>query len=69
MSTFAVANADTRILLSGSRGQIRAEVQRCMDIGRKCPGSIMAVGNHIPANTPVEDALYYNEVYEALSRR
>jgi len=29
----------------------------------------MAVGNHIPANTPVESALYYNEVYEELCRR
>ena len=32
-------------------------------------GFFMAVGNHIPANTPVENALYYNEVYEELSRR
>ena len=29
----------------------------------------MAVGNHIPANTPVENALYYNEVFEKLRRR
>ena len=64
-----VGNADTRILLGGTREQIRAEVQRCMDIGKKCPGFIMAVGNHIPANTPVENALYYNEVYEELARR
>jgi hypothetical protein len=64
-----IGNADTRILLSGSRDEIRAEVQRCMDIGKKCPGFIMAVGNHIPANTPVANALYYNEVYEELSKR
>ncbi len=64
-----VGNADTRILLSGTKEEIRAEVQRCMDIGKKCPGFIMAVGNHIPANTPVENALYYNEVYEELARR
>jgi len=64
-----IGNADTRILLSGTREEIRAEVQRCMDIGKKCPGFIMAVGNHIPANTPVENALYYNEVYEELCRR
>lgn len=64
-----VGNADTRILLSGTKEQIRAEVQRCMDIGKSCPGFIMAVGNHIPANTPVENALYYNEVYEELSKR
>lgn len=64
-----VGNADTRILLSGSRDEIRAEVRRCMDIGKGCPGFFMAVGNHIPANTPVESALYYNEVYEEMSRR
>ena len=64
-----IGNADTRILLSGTKEEIRAEVKRCMDIGKKCPGFFMAVGNHIPANTPVENALYYNEVYEELSRR
>ncbi|HEY5584400.1 MAG TPA: uroporphyrinogen decarboxylase family protein [Ruminiclostridium sp.] len=64
-----VGNADTRILLSGTKEQIRAEVKRCIDIGKNCPGFFMAVGNHIPSNTPVENALYYNEVYEELSRR
>lgn len=64
-----IGNADTRILLSGTKEEIRAEVKRCMDIGKKCPGFFMAVGNHIPSNTPVENALYYNEVYEELGRR
>ncbi|MCL4553421.1 MAG: hypothetical protein M1305_07745, partial [Candidatus Marsarchaeota archaeon] len=64
-----VGNADTRILLSGSKDDIRAEVERCMNIGKGCPGFFMAVGNHIPANTPVENALYYNEIYEKLSFR
>jgi hypothetical protein len=64
-----IGNADTRILLSGTREAIRAEVQRCMDIGKNCPGFFMAVGNHIPPNTPVENALYYNEVYEELGKR
>jgi hypothetical protein len=64
-----VGNADTRILLLGTKEEIRAEVKRCMDIGKKCPGFFMAVGNHIPANTPVDKVLYYNDVYEELSRR
>lgn len=64
-----IGNADTRILLNGTREDIYNEVKRCMDIGKKCPGYFMAVGNHIPPNTPVENALYYNEVYEKLSRR
>jgi hypothetical protein len=66
---FFIGNADTRILLNGSKADIRAEVERCMTIGRDCPGFFMAVGNHIPANTPVENALYYNECYEELMRR
>lgn len=64
-----IGNADTRILLGGTKDQIRAEVQRCMDIGKKYPGFFMAVGNHIPPNTPVENALYYNEVYKELGKR
>jgi uroporphyrinogen-III decarboxylase len=64
-----VGNADTRILLSGTKESIRAEVKRCMDIGKKYPGYFMAVGNHIPENTPLENVLYYNEVYEELSKR
>jgi uroporphyrinogen-III decarboxylase len=64
-----IGNADTRVLLSGSRAEIRAEVERCMKIGKACPGFFLATGNHIPSNTPVENVLYYFEVYEALSKR
>ena len=64
-----VGNADTRILQYGTRDEIEAEVKRCMDIGKKCPGFFMAVGNHIPDSTPVENALWYNECYERMSKR
>ncbi|MGI5893683.1 MAG: uroporphyrinogen decarboxylase family protein [Candidatus Merdivicinus sp.] len=64
-----IGNADTRILLLGSKEEIRREVKRCMDIGKKCPGFFMAVGNHIPANTPVDHALWYNEFYEEMAKR
>ena len=64
-----VGNADTGILLRGSKAQIRAEVERCISLGRDCPGYFLAVGNHIPPNTPVENALYYNQVYEELGWR
>ena len=64
-----IGNADTRILLLGGKAEIRAEVERCMAIGKGCPGYFLAVGNHIPPNTPVDNCLYYNEVYEELSRR
>ncbi|MCL5995424.1 MAG: hypothetical protein M1546_05130, partial [Chloroflexi bacterium] len=58
-----VGNADTRVLLMGKREAIRAEVERCLVLGKPCPGYFLAVGNHIPPNTPVENALYYNQVY------
>ena len=64
-----VGNADTQILLYGTKEQIRAEVERCMAIGKHCPGFFMAVGNHIPPNTPVENAIYYDEVYKELGLR
>lgn len=64
-----VGNADTRILLQGSKDDIYNEVKRCMEIGKKYPGFFMAVGNHIPSNTPVENAIFYNDVYEELCRR
>lgn len=64
-----VGNADTRILLNGTKEDIYNEVKRCMDIGKKCPGFIMAVGNHIPSNTPVENCLYYNDAFEKLRVR
>jgi hypothetical protein len=64
-----VGNADTRILLSGTKEDIRAEVKRCMDIGKNCPGFFMAVGNHIPPNTPLDSILYYNDAYLEMSKR
>ena len=64
-----IGNADTRVLLLGTKAQIRAEVERCMAIGKGCAGFFLAVGNHIPANTPVDNCLYYNAIYEELARR
>ena len=64
-----IGHADTRILLSGAKAEIRADVERCMAIGKRCPGFFMSVGNHIPPNTPVENALYYQKVCDELSRR
>lgn len=64
-----IGNVDTRALLSGPQETIRAEVERCMKVGKKCPGWFMAVGNHIPSNTPVENALYYDELYRQMGAR
>ncbi|MBQ4353931.1 MAG: hypothetical protein IJC71_03460 [Clostridia bacterium] len=64
-----VGNADTRILLDGDKDDIFREVKRCMDIGKNCPGFIMSVGNHIPANTPVDNCMWYNEFCQQLGKR
>lgn len=64
-----IGNADTRILLSGPESRIRAEVERCMAAGKNCPGYFLAVGNHIPPNTPVNHALAYERAYRELCRR
>ena len=64
-----IGNADTRVLKYGTKDDIYAEVKRCMGIGKKCPGYFLAVGNHIPPDTPVDNALYYNDAYVKMSRR
>jgi len=64
-----IGNADCRVLSFGSKEEIAAEVQRCMDLGRGCPGYFFAVGNHIPHNVPVENAEYCMRVYRELRRR
>ena len=64
-----IGNADTNVLLRGTRDDIEAEVRRCMDIGKRHPGFILSVGNHIPPNTPVDNALWYDEAYRRLSKR
>lgn len=60
-----VGNVDTRVLLDADPRAVEAEVARCMAIGKDCPGFILAVGNHIPPNTPVEAALVYEAAYRA----
>ena len=64
-----IGNADTRIVMFGSREEIHAEVKRCMDIGKKCPGFFMAIGNHISPGSSIDNLLYYNECYEKMSKR
>ena len=59
-----VGNTDSRALLSGGKEEIEAGVRRCIEIGKDCPGYFLIVGNHIPPNTPVESAFYYNEMYK-----
>jgi uroporphyrinogen-III decarboxylase len=64
-----MGNADTRILTFGTKDQVRAEVKRCLDLGRSCPGFFFAVGNHIPPNVPIENAEACIEAYLEMRKR
>jgi len=50
---------DARTLTFGTREQIKAEIDATLPLAKQCKGFIWAVGNHLPANIPVENALYY----------
>jgi len=64
-----VGDVDVRILQLGTREDIRKEVQRTMDIGKKYPGYIFCTGNHIPPNVPVDNVIYYNDCYLEMRNR
>jgi len=50
---------DCRTLTFGTHTEIQAEVDATLRIARECPGFMFAVGNHIPSNVPVGNALFY----------
>lgn len=60
---------DCRTLTFGTKEQVEEEVRRSFEVGKKCPGFIIAVGNHIPSNVPVEMGLFYLELVEKLRDR
>ncbi len=64
-----IGNADTRILTFGGRQEVYDEVKRCLDLGRDCPGYFFAVGNHIPANVPIENADACMDAYIQMRKR
>lgn len=55
------SKVDARTLTFGSAEQIRAEIDATIPLAMRCPGFMFAVGNHIPSNVPVENALLYME--------
>ena len=64
-----VGNIDCRALTFEDKDAIEAEVKRCYDTAGRCPGFFYAVGNHIPYNVPVENALYYYECIRRYGKR
>jgi hypothetical protein len=68
-SHVVIGNIDTRILQYGSPDEIRAEVKRCADLGRDCPGYFFAVGNQIPYTVPIPSVECYLEAIRQYGRR
>lgn len=64
-----IGNIDSRILQYGSPDEIRADVRRCADLGRDCPGYFFAVGNQIPYTVPIPSVECYLEAIEEYGRR
>lgn len=64
-----IGNIDSRILQFKGPNEIRAEVKRCADIGRECPGFFFAAGNHIPYTVPISSVECYLEAVEEYGRR
>lgn len=53
------SKVDCRTLTFGTKDDIQAEVDATLPLARRCPGFVFAVGNHIPSNVPVDNALWY----------
>ena len=53
------SKVDARTLTFGSLAQIQAEIDATLPLAKQCAGFIFAVGNHIPSNVPVQNALFY----------
>jgi hypothetical protein len=60
---------DCRTLTFGTKDDIERELRRALEVTRECPGFVLAVGNHIPANVPLENLVYYFERVDELGRR
>lgn len=48
----------TTMALKGKQ-EIQAEIDATLRLARQCPGFVFAVGNHLPANIPPENGLFY----------
>ena len=53
------SKVDCRTLTFSTREAIQREIDETLTLAKNCPGFMFAVGNHIPSNVPVENALFY----------
>ncbi|MDX1357973.1 MAG: uroporphyrinogen decarboxylase family protein [Clostridia bacterium] len=62
-------NVDSRILTEGSIENVKNEVRRCMDIGKKYPGYFIRAAGDLPHNIPLENIECYFESCREMGRR
>ena len=53
------SKVDCRTLTFGKKEEIKLEIDATLKVARQCPGFMFAVGNHIPSNVPLDNALFY----------
>ena len=58
------SKVDCRTLTFGSPAQIQAEIDATLEAAFDCPGFMFAVGNHVPSNVPLDNALFYFDYLE-----
>lgn len=64
-----IGGIDVRPLTLGSQKDVRQEVRKAIDLGRDCPGYVIACSDTIPANVPIENVYaYFDEVEKGRHR-
>jgi len=53
------SKVDCRTLTFGTPPDIKREIDATLPLARRCKGFVFAVGNHIPANVPLDNATFY----------
>lgn len=64
-----VGGMDCRDVIYRSPAEIEAKMKDIMEFGKQYPGFMLACGNHLPPDVPVDKALFYNEMYEKYAYR
>ena len=64
-----VGGADCRTLTFGTKEDIQRELEWAFGLAKECPGFVFAAGNHLPANIPIKNAIFYFDTINRLGRR
>ena len=62
-------NVDSRILTTGTMDDVRKEVKRCMDLGKRYPGYFIRAAGDLPHNIPLENIECYFDSCRELGQR